>query len=97
MNQGVRPYTLRPCSTKGCASKVMTAGTWKRCEVCIAELHALEPQKRRYTPRKEWLDDSEAVIEANFQAALVAIKRRPRTDPELRWTSPLAGLNGSGL
>ena len=45
------------------------------------------------------MDSPEAIaaVEKAYSEALAVIKRRTRPEPDLRWTSPLAGLNRSGL
>ena len=85
----------KPCKG-GCGVVVMTKCAAKYCDACYdksggADRNSLHPKYR---------DMSWAEVDARFQAALAEIRRRPpeeRPEPDLRWTSPLAGLKGTGL
>lgn len=93
-----RPSTSKPCYVTGCPALVFTAGSHKMCEACaeaalVRKRDAYRP-KRRYTQRRrlEAVQESPAVIEAAFTAALAAIRQRPRDEPMLRWSSPLSRI-----
>ena len=83
----------KPCKG-GCGVLVLTKCAAKYCDECYAKQghQARDVLNSRYKQ-----DLTTAEIDATFEQALAEIKRRPRGEPDIRWTSALAGLYGRGL
>lgn len=94
----VRLGTLKPCLEPSCQVLVVTKCNPKRCDRCrhalqqaseaahratLTQPHVCEPQPFQESPE---------AIEQAFQQALAQIKARPRPEPLVRWSSPLARL-----
>lgn len=83
-----RTPRLKPCRF-GCGVLVLSKCAARACEACAAQ-HGVKVLTDRLDPK--YRDLTPAEIDQQFRNALAAIKRRPRPDPDLGWTSPLARL-----
>ena len=89
---------LKPCLVPSCTALVPTKGNRKRCDPCqIEKWRRDDAAQRARRGQLEPFQESPEAIDRRFAAALAEIKRRPRGKPEIRWTSALAGLYGTGL
>ena len=88
------PGLVNPCSVCG----QLTTGA--KCSSCYRRIWFANKKNgttRKYVRKVTLEDETPEAIEALYQAAMVEIRRRPREEPDLRWTSPLHGLKGTGL
>lgn len=91
-----RVAKLKPCLEPTCSAMVPTKANRKRCDTCLRLKWRREAVQARVKRGHRPIDvdqlESSFDIDARFQQALAEIKRRPRPEPMLGWSSPLARL-----
>lgn len=80
-----------------CAVQVQRASWRDRSRVDPSKPMRAYDNSRRQALQDMDSPEAMAAVEQAFQQALAEIKRRPRGEPDLRWSSPLHGLKGTGL